>query len=204
MGEDRLARQLQFILEIDKLKGILRRSYLLDQSRYENSAEHCWHLAIMAMLLAEHANEPVVLSRVIEMVLVHDIVELDAGDVYIYDEAGAAGKAEREKQAADRIFGMLPQDQTQWLQERWEEFEAASTPEARFAAALDRMMPLIHNYYTRGKSWQEHGITSDRVMARNSHIQQGSQLLWQEAKRLIDDAVAQGFLKPPSTGKISD
>lgn len=197
MEDDRLARQLQFILEIDKLKGIVRQSYLLDQSRRENSAEHCWHLAVMAMLLAEHANEPVDVGRVIEMVLVHDIVELDAGDVYIYDEAGAAGKAEREKQAADRIFVMLPPDQGRWLRARWEEFEACSSPEARFAAALDRMMPMMHNYYTRGKSWQEHGIRSDRVTARNSHIQEGSKALWQEAKRLIDDAVKEGFLKPP-------
>jgi putative hydrolase of HD superfamily len=174
---------------------------LLDTSRKENSAEHCWQLAIMALLLAEHANEPVDLSKVVKMVLIHDIVEIDAGDVYVYDEAGAQGKEERETAAADRIFGLLPPDQEQQFRQLWEEFEAARTPEARFAGSLDRLMPMLHNYHTHGKSWEEHGITSDQVARRNCRIGEGSKILWEHARWLIEDAMEQGFLQPPAGAK---
>jgi putative hydrolases of HD superfamily len=194
MHSDRFERQIQFILEIDKLKTVLRRTYLINEDRAENTAEHSWHLAIMAILLAEHANEPVDVGRVIKMVLVHDIVEIDAGDTYFYDTAAARDKAARERAAADRLFGILPEDQGRELRELWEEFEGRKTPEARFALALDRFIPQLHNYHTQGRSWMEHGITADRVLERNECMAQGSSKLWECARALLDDAVAKGLL----------
>lgn len=196
MDADRFDRQIQFILEIDKLKTILRRTYLIHSDRAENTAEHSWHLAIGAILLAEHANEPVDVARVVKMVLVHDIVEIDAGDTYFYDTAAAQDKPEREHAAADRLFGMLPSDQGKELRSLWEEFEEGKTPDARFALALDRFMPQLHNYYTHGRSWAEHGITADRVLERNESMAEGSAKLWERARALLNDAVAKGFLPP--------
>lgn len=197
MGTERLHQQIRFIVEIDRLKNILRRSYITDAERRENSAEHSWHLAVMAMLLAEHADERVDLCHVLRMLLVHDIVEIDAGDTFCYDKKGALDKAEREHRAADRIFGLLPEDQARELRVLWDEFEEQVTPEARFAMALDRLMPLLHNYHTRGKSWREHGITSDQVIAQNACMGNGSGRLWRFARSFIEDAVAKGFLAGP-------
>ena len=199
MNRERLEQQIQFILEIDKLKTIFRRTYLLNADRLENTAEHSWHLAIMAILLAEHANDPVDVSRVIKMVLVHDIVEIDAGDTYYYDTAAALDKAAREHAAADRLFKLLPADQGKELRDLWEEFESCQTADARFAASLDRFIPQLHNYHTHGKSWQEHGITSDRVIERNACIAEGSAGLWEWAAALLDDAVIKGFF--PTSNK---
>jgi 5'-deoxynucleotidase YfbR-like HD superfamily hydrolase len=196
MADERLEQQIRFILEIDALKGVLRRSYLLAGDRPENSAEHSWHVAVMAMLLAEHANEPVDTSRVVKMLLIHDLVEVDAGDTYVYDSAGAEAKAEREARAASRLYGMLPDDQGRELHALWEEFERGQTAEARFAAALDRLMPVLHNVHTAGRSWREHGITADRVIARNAAISEGSRELWEYARALIERAVADGHLAP--------
>src|SRR6266850_5166292 len=196
-ASERLDLQIRFILEIDKLKTIIRRTYLVNADRAENTAEHSWHLAIMAMLLAEHANEPVDVSRVVKMVLIHDIVEIDAGDTYFYDTVGAADKADREGAAADRLFGILPPDQAREFRDLWEEFEGRRTPEARFAAALDRFMPQLHNYHTQGRSWNEHGITVDRVLERNECIGEGSTRLWERVRALLNDAVSKGFLKKP-------
>ena len=195
MDAHRFERQIQFILEIDKLKTVLRRTYLIHEDRSENTAEHSWHLAIMAILLAEHANEPVNVARVVKMVLVHDIVEIDAGDTYFYDTAAALDKAQREHAAADRLFGILPPDQGNELRELWEEFEASETADARFALALDRFMPQLHNYHTHGRSWTEHGITAERVLERNASMAEGSARLWDCARSLLDDAVAKGFLQ---------
>jgi putative hydrolase of HD superfamily len=189
---DRLARQLQFILEIDKLKSVYRRTYLIDGARHENSAEHSWHLAMLALILAEHANEPLDVAKVVKMVLVHDIVEIDAGDTYIYDAQG--DKAERERIAADRVFGLLPEDQEAEFRGLWEEFETGATPEARFAAALDRFIPQLHNYHTQGRSWKEHGITAERVLTRNVEISHGSVTLWEWTQTLIERAVTEGLL----------
>ena len=189
-----LDRQIAFILEIDKLKSVLRRSYLLNEARRENSAEHSWHLSVMALMLAEHANAELDQLRVLRMLLVHDIVEIDSGDTYIYDQAGNDTKAAREQEAASRIFGLLPSNQSAEVQALWQEFEARDTPEAKFAAALDRLMPLLHNYYTEGRSWREHNISKEQVLRLNRHIAAGSQSLWEYAKALIDDAAAQGFL----------
>ena len=197
MSDDRLQRQIRFILEIDALKGVLRRTYLPGADRPENSAEHSWHVAVMAVLLAEHANETVDVARVVRMLLIHDVVEVDAGDTYVYDTAGAEAKAEREVRAADRVFGLLPEDQGRELRALWEEFEEGRTAEARFAAALDRLMPVLHNVHTGGRSWREHGITADRVIARNARMSEGSEALWEYARSLIEDAVEKGHLAPP-------
>ena len=179
----------------DKLKQVLRQTWHLDESRRENDAEHSWHLAVMAMLLLEHAKEPGLdLLRVLKMVLVHDIVEIDAGDTFAYDEVGALDKDEREQAAARRIFNILPEDQAAELRALWDEFEARQTAEARYAAALDRLQPLLHNYHTRGKAWRQHGVTSAQVLARNCHVAEGSPALWEFAEGLIRDAVAKGYL----------
>jgi putative hydrolase of HD superfamily len=195
---DRLARQLQFILEIDKLKSVYRRTYLIDGTRSENSAEHSWHLAMLALILAEHANEPLDVAKVVKMVLVHDIVEIDAGDTYIYDAQG--DKVERERVAADRIFGLLPADQEAEFRGLWEEFESGATPEARFAAALDRFIPQLHNYHTQGRSWKEHGITAERVLTRNVEMSHGSVTLWEWTQTLIERAVSEGLLPKNERG----
>jgi putative hydrolase of HD superfamily len=182
-------------LEIEKLKRVLRQTWHLDGSHRENDAEHSWHLAVMAVLLAEYAAEPDLdLARVVKMVLVHDLVEIDAGDTFVYDEAGAADKDEREQAAADRIFAMLPDDQAGEIRDLWEEFEARRTAEARYAAALDRFQPLLHNVHTEGRTWREHGVTSNRVLARNRHMADGAPRLWQFAERLIHEAVRKGYL----------
>src|SRR6056297_294642 len=159
MDWQRLEQQVAFILEIDRLKTIYRRTYLTDTSRFENSAEHSWHIAVMAMLLAEHANTlEVDQLRVIKMLLIHDLVEIDAGDTFAYDTAAHADKAAREQAAADRLFGLLPADQAAEFRALWDEFESRQTPEAKFAGALDRLQPLLHNLYTHGRSWREHGV----------------------------------------------
>ncbi len=190
----RLEQQFQFIVEIDKLKSVLRRTYLVNDSRRENTAEHSWHLTVMAVLLTEHANEQIDLLRVLKMLIVHDIVEIDADDTFCYDDVGALTKADREIRAADRIFNLLPEDQARELRNLWEEFEQRVTNEAKFAAALDRLIPLLHNYHTEGKSWREHGITSTQVMKRNLHIGEGSDSLWEFAQTLINEAVERKHL----------
>jgi len=195
-NDSRLAKQVEFIVEIDKLKQVYRRTWLTDKSRRENDAEHSWHLGMMAILLLEHAQQPQLdLLRVLKMVLIHDLVEIDAGDTFAYDDAGAVDKAERETAAAVRVFGLLPADQAAELRAIWEEFEARETPEAKYAAALDRFQPMLHNYQTQGKAWQEHGITAHQVIARNQHMAEGSPALWAYAERFVADAVAKGFLR---------
>ncbi len=196
MTRDRLDDQLRFTLEIDRLKGVLRRTYLLDGTRRENSAEHSWHVAVMAAVLAEHANEAVDVGRVVRMLLVHDVVEVDAGDTFVYDREAARSKAERERRAADRIFGLLPPDQRAEMRALWEEFEAAETADARFAAALDRMMPVLHNIHTEGRAWRENGVTAEMVIGRNSRIAEGSRVLWERVRALIGKAVERGHLAP--------
>jgi putative hydrolases of HD superfamily len=187
---ERLRRQLEFILEIDRLKSVLRQSYLIDNDRHENSAEHSWHLAVAAMVLAEHAKEPIDVSKVIRLVLVHDLVEIDAGDTFIYDEAGNAGKAAREQKAADRLFGLLPEEQGKTFMVLWREFEDRQTPEAKFAFALDRLMPILHNVFTQGGSWKEHGIRQEQAIAKNRPIEDGSPILWQAVESLITQTLA--------------
>jgi 5'-deoxynucleotidase YfbR-like HD superfamily hydrolase len=198
MKAERLEQQIRFIVEIDKLKSVYRRTYLINERRNENTAEHSWHLAMSAMLLAEYSNEPVDVLKVIKMALIHDIVEIDAGDTFVYDLQALSDKAERERAAADRLFRLLPVDQNNELRQLWEEFESRQTPEARFAAALDRFIPQLHNYYTSGGSWRVHGITHDRVVAKNLTMSEGASRLWEWTLKLLDDAVRRGFLSKSS------
>jgi putative hydrolase of HD superfamily len=194
--EERLERQLAFVLEIDRLKQIRRQTLLADRSRQENSAEHSWHIAVMALLLAENAaEENLNLLRVLQMLLVHDIVEIDAGDTFCYDDDGRKDQRAREKAAADRLFGLLPEDQAVEIRTLWEEFEARNTPEARFAAALDRLQPLLQNATTGGLQWRVHGVTQDRVIERNRIMNEGAPALWRRARALIDEAVERENLK---------
>ncbi len=190
----RLDRQIQFILEIDKLKDVLRRSYVIDSQRRENDSEHSWHIAVMALVLSEYADEDIEISRVANMCLIHDIVEIDAGDTHCYDEVAAADQSHRERMAAERLFGLLPVEQGESFRNLWEEFEEGLTSEAKFAHTLDRLMPLLHNYYTAGMGWQEHGIARQQVLDRMLQIRSSSERLWQYVVSLIDDAVEKGYL----------
>lgn len=192
--DERLKKQMDFIMEVDKVKEIVRQTYLADGSRKENDAEHSWHLALMAVLLKEYANEDVDLEKVVPMVLAHDLVEIDAGDTYAYDEEGAATKEEREKKAADRIFGLLPKDQGEWLLGLWEEFEAYQTSEAKFAHVLDNCQPLFLNDASDGKSWAEHGVKKSQIYKRNSRTHEGSEKIWEYMQELIDKHVKLGHV----------
>ncbi len=192
---DRLEKQIQFILETDKIKRITRQTYIADGSRKENDAEHSWHLALMAFLLSEYANEQVDVLRVIQMVIIHDMVEIDAGDTYAYDEAGNATKRERETKAADRIFGLLPEDQGRWMRELWEEFEAAETKEAKFALALDKVQPILLNDKTDGAAWREHQVEQAQILKRNATTPEGSAALWEYCRRLVEKNVEKGNIR---------
>ena len=191
---ERLEKQMEFILEVDKVKKIVRQTYLSDASRKENDAEHSWHLALMAVLLKEYSNEDVDLAKVIPMVLIHDLVEIDAGDTYAYDEAGAKTKQERETKAADRIFGLLPGDQGTWFRELWEEFEAYETAEAKFAHVLDNCQPLFLNDASNGKSWEEHQVKKSQIYKRNRKTGEGSEVIWEYMKELVDKHIALGHV----------
>lgn len=194
----RLEQQLEFLRVVDALKRVDRMTRLIQRSgetsRRENSAEHSWHLALMAMMLVEHANEPVDLARVLQMILVHDIVEIDAGDTFVYDAAAMIGKAEREQQAAERIFGMLPDDQKAEFLALWHEFEARETPEAKYASALDRLAGMLPNAANNGGTWNEHQVTVEQVTRRNESIATGSDVLWDHARQWIHAVHAAGLI----------
>jgi 5'-deoxynucleotidase YfbR-like HD superfamily hydrolase len=194
---DHLADQLGFVLEVDRLKSVLRRGYVADGSRYENTAEHSWTLALMAIVLAEHAAEPVDVATVVRMVVIHDLVEVDVGDTYVYDDDARAAVAEAESRAADRLFGLLPAGQGAELRALWDEFEHGDSPEARFARSLDRFAGFLLNHASEGRSWRENGITADRVHDRNAMIESGAPPLWDEVRRRLDDARARGWIDPP-------
>lgn len=193
--DERLEKQLAFIMEVDKLKNITRQSYISEGSRKENDAEHSWHLALMSLLLCEYANTGIDVLKVMTMVLIHDIVEIDAGDTYAYDIEGNQTKRERECVAADRLFQLLPKDQAGYMRALWEEFESSDTPEAKFAATLDRLQPLLLNDITGGKAWREHGVYKEQVLDRNRHTAEGSEELWEYAKDLIHENVVKGNIK---------
>lgn len=192
---ERLKKQMEFVLELDKLKHVMRQSYVADGSRRENDTEHSWHLALMAMLLSEYANEKVDMLHVIKMVLIHDAVEIDAGDTYAYDAAGNATKRQREVAAADRIFNILPEDQAEEMRNLWEEFEACDTPESKFANALDRVQPLMLNDITGGRAWREHDVAVSQVMERNKKTREGSEELWEYVKAIIEKNEELGNLR---------
>ncbi|GLX05818.1 hydrolase [Microbispora sp. NBRC 16548] len=193
---ERLQSQLAFHMEIDKLKRVIRRNTLLDGSRRENDAEHSWHLAMMAMTLAEHAPPGTDMSRVVAMLLVHDIVEVDAGDTFVYDPVAVEGQAALERAAADRIFGLLPEDQGARLRGLWDEFEERRTPEARFARALDRLAPIIANHHNEGGTWSLYKVTAGQVMEKVRLVEEGSPTLGQYAAELVAGSVARGHLAP--------
>lgn len=197
----RLARQIEFIAECDKLKEVFRQTVNSQSRRSENDAEHSWHLCLCVIVLAEHANvRQLDVLRVLKMVIVHDLVEIDAGDTFAYDVAAMAGQHEREAIAADRIFGLLPSDQAKEFRALWDEFEAKQTPEAKFATAVDRFQPMLLNCRSQGAAWAKHGVTHDRVVARNQHIAEGCSELWKYAEQMLHDVVTAGHLAPaPST-----
>ncbi|NLZ47399.1 MAG: HD domain-containing protein [Clostridiales bacterium] len=196
MDRERLLKQIEFITEIDKLKQIYRQNVVIGTKRNENDAEHSWHLAIMAMLLSEYADDKNLnLLHVIKMLIVHDLVEIDAGDTFCYDEKAKEDKAQREEKAAERLFNILPADQAEEIMALWKEFEEKETAEARFAACMDRLQPLILNYNTNGHTWKKPGVTSDKVLKRNEPLKETAPALWEYAKEIIEDSIERGILK---------
>jgi putative hydrolase of HD superfamily len=200
MIAERLEKQIRFILEVDKLKEIFRQTSCIQSRRAENDAEHSWHLCLVTLVLAEYAAAPRLdVLRVLKMVILHDLVEIDAGDTFAYDAAAMAGQHEREAVAADRIFGLLPADQKTEFRALWDEFEEKATPEAKFAAAVDRFQPVLLNCSTEGSAWRRHGVTQDRVLKRNAPIAEGSPAIWEAARQWIQNAVDAGHLAPAPT-----
>ena len=192
----RLEQQVNFIREMDKEKFIGRQTYLSDGKRKENDAEHAWHLALMTFLLSEYANEPIDVLKTMVMVLFHDVVEIDAGDTYAYDEEGKKTQAQREQKAAKRLYGLLPEDQGAKLKAIWEEFEAKNTPESRFAHTMDNLQPVILNAATSGKAWKEHGVYLSQFMGRQEDTPKGSEVLWQyEWEKLVEPFLKNGTIK---------
>ncbi|MCU6747564.1 HD domain-containing protein [Faecalicatena acetigenes] len=193
--EERLKQQMAFIVEADKVKNIFRQTYLADGKRKENDAEHSWHLALAALLLKEHMEEETDLTKVLAMVLIHDLVEIDAGDTYAYDEKGAQSKREREEKCADRIFGILPKDQGEWFRSLWEEFEAYETPEAKYAHLLDNFQPLLLNDASDGKSWTEHGVRKSQIYKRNQRLPETSASVWGQMEEIVEKHIQKGHVK---------
>ena len=193
--KERLKRQLEFSLEIDKEKNVFRQTHLSGHGRNENDAEHSWHMAIMAYLLREYSNEPVDIARVMLMCLIHDVVEIDAGDTYAYDEASLATQQEREDKAKERLFSMLPQDQAKELTEIFEEFEAYETPESKFAHAMDNLQPVILNNSNGGGDWKEHGVTAEQIYGRQQKTALGSEELFEVVDRIIRENIDKGSIK---------
>jgi len=192
---ERLEQQLKFIVEIDKVKNIFRQTYLADVRRKENDAEHSWHIALMAYLLQEYAEEPVDVPKVMLMVLIHDLVEIDAGDTYAYDSEGAKTKREREVKAAERIFGILPEDQGAYLRELWDEFEEYETADAKYAHLLDNFQPLLLNDASDGKSWKEHTVQKDQIYKKNEKIPETSAEVWKKMQDIIQKHIDLGHVK---------
>ena len=192
--DERLKKQLGFVLEIDKEKNIFRQTHLSGQGRNENDAEHAWHMAIMAYLLREYANEPVDIGRVMLMCLIHDIVEIDAGDTYAYDAEGLKTQKAREDAAKERIFSLLPEDQKQELLQIFDEFEAFQTPEAKFARAMDNLQPLLLNNSNDGGDWKEHEVTAENVYGRQRKTKLGSEKLFEVTDRILKANIAKGNL----------
>ena len=192
---DRLKQQLDFILEIDQEKNILRQTHLSHHGRRENDAEHAWHMTIMAYLLKEYANEPIDIAKVMMMCLLHDVVEIDAGDTYAYDEVGKQTQQAREAAAKERIYSLLPDDQKQELQALFDEFEARQTPESKFAHAMDNLQPLLLNNSNGGGDWREHGVSAEQVYGRQKKTALGSEKLYEVTDQIIQEHIEKGNLK---------
>lgn len=191
----RLEQQISFLLEIDKVKNVFRQTYLADGNRKENDAEHSWHIALMAILLKEYAEEEVDVLKVMTMVLIHDLVEIDAGDTYAYDGEGMKSKREREVKAADRIFGLLPEDQGSYFRTLWEEFEAYETGDAKYAHLLDNFQPLMLNDASGGISWREHEVKKTQIYKRNERVCETSKTIWKKMQELVEKNIACGNVK---------
>ena len=190
-----LLKQIQFIKAIDKIKYIQRRTCLLNSDRPENDAEHSWHLALMAIALSEHANKPVDILKVIKMVLIHDIVEIDSGDVFVYDKSKSHKNTEEEFAAAKRIFGLLPENQAKELIDLWKEFEDGETDDAKFAKSLDKLEPLLQNFSNNGGTWDKYNVTYNEVYTQKKSINKGSDTLWEYAENLLNESIDKGILK---------
>ena len=191
----RLDDQFRFILQIDKEKSIVRQTPISDASRMENDAEHAWHMAVMTLLLSEYAAEKIDVLRTVSMLLIHDLIEIYAGDTYAFDEEAKAGQAERERAAADRLYALLPEDQGRKMRGLWDEFEAAETPEAKFARAMDNLQPMMLNNATEGVSWVEHGVRLEQILERNRNTHKGSEVLWEYARdHLLMPNVKKGYI----------
>ncbi|MFD2937917.1 HD domain-containing protein [Spirosoma flavum] len=195
MQDNQLSQQIDFIKEIDKLKYIQRKTKLFNSDRNENDAEHSWHLAMMAIVLSKHANVPINVLKVLKMLLIHDIVEIDAGDTFMYDTQKNHDNSDEERIAANRIFGMLPQDQAQEFIAIWEEFEEQKTDEAKFARAMDRLEPLLQNVSNEGGTWREFDVAFDKVYQKKQAIKHGSESIWAYAEQLLHTSVENGILK---------
>ena len=195
MQTERILKQIAFIKEIDRLKYIKRKTKLFNSNRHENDAEHSWHLAMMALVLEEHANEPIDVLKVVKMVLIHDIVEIDAGDTFLFDTTKSHVNTDEELKAAKRIFGMLPEDQANEMMKIWEEFEAGETADAKFARTLDRFQPVLQNISNNGGTWTEFNIELEKVFQKISPIERGSATIWTYAQAIIQDSVEKGILK---------
>jgi len=195
MQPNNLSKQVSFIKEIDKIKYIQRKTKLFNSNRPENDAEHSWHLAMMTIVLAEHSDTPIDVLKVIKMVLIHDIVEIDAGDTFIYDTQNSHTNTDNERMAAKRIFGLLPKEQADELIAIWEEFETGETNEAKFAKSMDRFEPLLQNTSNNGGSWKEFDVDYEKVYEKKKVIKAGSSSLWNYAENLIDESVDKGILK---------
>ena len=195
MTPDTLLQQISFIKEIDKIKFIQRKTKLLNSNRHENDAEHSWHLAVMTLVLAEHANTPIDVLKVVKMVLIHDVVEIDAGDTFIYDTQNNHSNTVNERKAAERIFGLLPQQQANEFIAIWEEFEAGLTNEAKFAKSMDRLEPLLQNTSNNGGTWREFDVDYSKVYEKKLAIKDGSLTLWNFAEKLLNESVEKGILK---------
>ncbi len=196
MDSERIRRQFAFCLEMDKEKMIGRQTYLSDGERKENDAEHAWHMALMALVLGEYANEPIDILRTVSMLLIHDVVEIDAGDTYAYDEEGKKTQRQRETAAADRLFALLPADQAAYFRELWDEFEAEATPEAKFARTMDNLQPAMLNAASDGKAWKEKDVRLSQILERNKNTADGSAVLWDYSREnFIDPNVKNGRIR---------
>lgn len=194
--EKRIDKQFDFCREVDKEKFIGRQTYLTGAVRKENDAEHAWHMAVMTLILSEYSNEPIDVLKTLSMILIHDVVEIDAGDTYAYDEKAKESQAEREMKAAERLFGILPKEQAEKFKHLWLEFEERKTPEAKFARAMDNIQPIMLNAATDGKAWAEHGVYLSQILKRNEITPEGSEKLWEYAKeKFIDTNLEKGRIK---------
>ncbi len=195
LDKQRLKKQVAFLETLDELKNVFRANSIMDGTRRENSAEHSWHIAIMSMILAEYAPEPIDSLKVLKMLLIHDVIEIDAGDTFCYDDEGNMDKADRETRAAERLFGLLPEDQGIEFRKLWDEFEEASTTESRFANSMDRFLVIFQNYRNGGGTWKLHDIPKSKVMERQMPVKQGAPALWEKVEEVLDRSCSEGFLR---------